>query len=265
VIDLGDGVAAIELHSKMNALGDDIVNLITQTLKPSGEIVNNFEAFVVTGDSANFSVGANLMQLLLGIQEEEWDEVEMAVRAFPEYDAGDQVLPTARGGRSVWHVSGRRHGDRACTRRRDSLTQSFIWGLVEAGVGLIPGGGGCKEIDDSQRGSRGRASGPMRGARGGRDIRGIEEEFRGRLRWRRSRPVPQRLARLGFSNRRIPSPSIRERLLTDAKSRGAGDCRCRLQRSDTARRHCGRRERSVLATAEARRLDHARRPVHLRS
>ncbi|HSY68295.1 MAG TPA: 3-hydroxyacyl-CoA dehydrogenase NAD-binding domain-containing protein, partial [Edaphobacter sp.] len=66
VIDLGDGVAAIELHSKMNALGDDIVNLITQTLKPSSEIVNNFEAFVITGDSANFSVGANLMQLLLG-------------------------------------------------------------------------------------------------------------------------------------------------------------------------------------------------------
>src|SRR5437868_2552299 len=51
VVDLGDGVAAIELHSKMNALGDDIVNLITQTLKPSAEIVNNFEAFVITGDS----------------------------------------------------------------------------------------------------------------------------------------------------------------------------------------------------------------------
>src|SRR6202453_2706450 len=82
VVDLGDGIAAIELHSKMNALGDDIVNLITQTLKPSSEIVSNFEGFVITGDSANFSVGANLMQLLLGIQEEEWDEVEMAVRAF---------------------------------------------------------------------------------------------------------------------------------------------------------------------------------------
>ena len=76
VIDLGDGVAAIELHSKMNALGDDIVSLITQTLKPSSEQVANFEAFVITGDSGNFSVGANLMQLLLGVQEEEWDEVD---------------------------------------------------------------------------------------------------------------------------------------------------------------------------------------------
>ncbi len=65
VVDLGDGVAAIELHSKMNALGGDIVSLITQTLKPSSEQVANFEAFVITGDSSNFSVGANLMQLLL--------------------------------------------------------------------------------------------------------------------------------------------------------------------------------------------------------
>ena len=50
VVDLGDGVAAIELHSKMNALGDDIVRLITQTLKPSSGTVSNFEAFVITGD-----------------------------------------------------------------------------------------------------------------------------------------------------------------------------------------------------------------------
>ena len=77
----------------MNALGDDIVNLITQTLKPSGEIVNNFEAFVITGDSANFSVGANLMQLLLGIQEEEWDEVEMAVRAFQNMTQAIKFCP----------------------------------------------------------------------------------------------------------------------------------------------------------------------------
>ena len=63
IVDLGDGVAAIELHSKMNALGEDIVSLITQTLRPTSEQVANFEAFVITGDSANFSVGANLMQL----------------------------------------------------------------------------------------------------------------------------------------------------------------------------------------------------------
>src|ERR1017187_5995698 len=82
VVDLDNGVAAIELHSKMNALGDDIVSLIAQTLKPASQQVADFEAFVITGDGANFSVGANLMQLLLTMQDQEWDEIDLAVRAF---------------------------------------------------------------------------------------------------------------------------------------------------------------------------------------
>jgi 3-hydroxyacyl-CoA dehydrogenase len=145
VIDLGDGVAAIELHSKMNALGDDIVRLITQTLKPSSDTVNNFEAFVITGDSANFSVGANLMQLLLGVQEEEWDEVEMAVRAFQNMTQAIKFCPRPvvvapygmclGGGVEIsLHAAARQpHAE-------------LYMGLVEAGVGLIPGGGGCKEM-----------------------------------------------------------------------------------------------------------------------
>jgi 3-hydroxyacyl-CoA dehydrogenase len=145
VVDLGDGVAAIELHSKMNALGDDIVRLITQTLKPSSDTVGNFEAFVITGDSANFSVGANLMQLLLGIQEEEWDEVEMAVRAFQNMTQTIKFCPRPvvvapygmclGGGVEIsLHAAARQpHAE-------------LYMGLVEAGVGLIPGGGGCKEM-----------------------------------------------------------------------------------------------------------------------
>jgi len=145
VVDLGDGVAAIELHSKMNALGDDIVRLITQTLKPASEEVANFEAFVITGDSANFSVGANLMQLLLGIQEEEWDEVEMAVRAFQNMTQAIKFCPRPvvvapygmclGGGVEIsLHAAARQpHAE-------------LYMGLVEAGVGLIPGGGGCKEM-----------------------------------------------------------------------------------------------------------------------
>jgi len=145
VVDLGDGVAAIELHSKMNALGDDIVNLITQTLKPSSEIVSNFEAFVITGDSANFSVGANLMQLLLGIQEEEWDEVEMAVRAFQNMTQAIKFCPrpvvVAPYGMCLGGgVEISLHG-----AARQPHAELYM-GLVEAGVGLIPGGGGCKEM-----------------------------------------------------------------------------------------------------------------------
>ena len=81
LIDLGDGVGCIEFHSKMNALGGDIVQMVTQSLKTGG-IGDQFEAFVITGDSANFSVGANLMMLMLAVQEEEWDEVDMAIKQF---------------------------------------------------------------------------------------------------------------------------------------------------------------------------------------
>ena len=145
VVDLGDGVAAIELHSKMNALGDDIVNLITQTLKAASEQVANFEAFVITGDSANFSVGANLMQLLLSVQDEEWDDVEMAVRAFQNMTQAIKFCPRPvvvapygmclGGGTEIsLHAAARQpHAE-------------LYMGLVETGVGLIPGGGGCKEM-----------------------------------------------------------------------------------------------------------------------
>ncbi len=145
VIDIGDGVAAIELHSKMNALGDDIVSLITQTLKPASEQVANFEAFIITGDSANFSVGANLMQLLLTIQDEEWDEVDLAVRAFQNMTQAIKFCPRPvvvapygmclGGGTEIsLHAAARQpHAE-------------LYMGLVETGVGLIPGGGGCKEM-----------------------------------------------------------------------------------------------------------------------
>jgi 3-hydroxyacyl-CoA dehydrogenase len=145
VIDLGDGVAAIELHSKMNALGEDIVTLITQVLKPASEQVANFEAFVITGDSANFSVGANLMQLLLTMQEEEWDDVELAVRGFQNMTQAIKFCPRPvvvapygmclGGGVEIsLHAAARQpHAE-------------LYMGLVETGVGLIPGGGGCKEM-----------------------------------------------------------------------------------------------------------------------
>ena len=96
LIDLGDGVGCIEFHSKMNAIGPDIGQLISQTLgfapgfdlsmgaaaaKPDGP-GGNFEAFVITNDAANFSVGANLMLVLMAVQEQEWDEIDQMVRAF---------------------------------------------------------------------------------------------------------------------------------------------------------------------------------------
>ena len=81
LVDLGDGVGCLEFHSKMNSLGSDIVRLITQSLKPGGP-GDNFDAFVIANDATNFSVGANLMLLLMSIQEDEWDDVDLAIRQF---------------------------------------------------------------------------------------------------------------------------------------------------------------------------------------
>ena len=64
LVDLGDGVGCIEFHSKMNTLGGDIVQFVSQTLNPGGA-GDDFESFVITNDAANFSVGANLMMLLM--------------------------------------------------------------------------------------------------------------------------------------------------------------------------------------------------------
>lgn len=144
LVDLGDGVGCIEFHSKMNTLGSDIVQFVSQTLKPGGA-GDNFEAFVIANDAPNFSVGANLMLLLLSAQEEEWDEVDLAIRAFQNMTQAIKFSPkpvviapfgmTLGGG-----VEMSLHG-----AARQPHAELYM-GLVEVGVGLLPGGGGCKEM-----------------------------------------------------------------------------------------------------------------------
>ena len=115
LVDLGDGVACIEFHSKMNSLGADIISLITQSLKPGGP-GDDFDAFVITNDAANFSVGANLMLLLMSVQEEEWDDVDLVDPPVPGNDAGHQVLAKTSGVGAVRSVPRRRHGNFAARR-----------------------------------------------------------------------------------------------------------------------------------------------------
>ncbi|MEP6643868.1 MAG: 3-hydroxyacyl-CoA dehydrogenase NAD-binding domain-containing protein [Acidobacteriaceae bacterium] len=144
LVDLGDGVACIEFHSKMNTIGTDIVQLISQTLKSPGP-GDNFEAFVITNDAANFSVGANLMLLLMSIQDEEWDDVDLAIRGFQgmtqavKFSSKPVVVApfglTLGGGTelSLHAAALQPHAE-------------LYMGLVEVGVGLLPGAGGCKEM-----------------------------------------------------------------------------------------------------------------------
>jgi 3-hydroxyacyl-CoA dehydrogenase len=142
LIDLGDGVLCLEFHSKMNSIGDDIINMIHAGLD---ETAANFEAMVIANQGENFSVGANLMLVLLAAQEGDWDELNLAVHRFQQANMALKYSPkpvvaapfarTLGGGcEIVLHSS-----------RAQASAETYI-GLVEVGVGLIPAGGGCKEL-----------------------------------------------------------------------------------------------------------------------
>ncbi|MGH9838114.1 MAG: 3-hydroxyacyl-CoA dehydrogenase/enoyl-CoA hydratase family protein [Blastocatellia bacterium] len=142
LIDLGDGVACVEFHAKMNALGSDQIGMIQAAIK---EVEKNFVGLVVGNQGENFSAGANIMMILMGAQEGDWDELAMAVRQFQNtvmslrYSAKPVVVAphhlTLGGGCEMTM-----HADRAV-----GAAETYI-GLVEIGVGLLPGGGGTKEM-----------------------------------------------------------------------------------------------------------------------
>jgi 3-hydroxyacyl-CoA dehydrogenase len=161
LIDLGDGVACIEFHSKMNSLGSDIVGLITQSLKPGGP-GDNFDAFVITNDATNFSVGANLMLLLMSVQEDEWDDVDLAIRQFQGMTQAIKFSPKPVVVAPFGLCLGGGTEISLHAAARQPHTELYA-GLVEVGVGLLPGGGGCKEMllraVDSASASRGKVSG----------------------------------------------------------------------------------------------------------
>jgi 3-hydroxyacyl-CoA dehydrogenase len=142
LIDLGDGVVCCEFHAKMNAIGGDIVAMIHAGIARLG---GEFEAMVIANQAANFSVGANLMLLLVTAQEGEWDDIHLAVRQFQRVNMAIKYAPrpvviapqgmALGGGCEISLHAARIH----------AAAEAYI-GLVEAGVGLIPAGGGSKEM-----------------------------------------------------------------------------------------------------------------------
>jgi 3-hydroxyacyl-CoA dehydrogenase len=142
LIDLGDGVVCCEFHSKMNAIGADLIAMIHKGLK---RLETDFDAMVVANQAVNFSVGANLMLVLVGAQEQEWDELHLAVKQFQNVNLAIKYAPKpvviapqgmALGGGCEISLHG---------ARIQAAAETYM-GLVEAGVGLIPGGGGSKEM-----------------------------------------------------------------------------------------------------------------------
>ncbi|HEX3987427.1 MAG TPA: 3-hydroxyacyl-CoA dehydrogenase NAD-binding domain-containing protein [Acidobacteriaceae bacterium] len=145
LIDVGDGIACIEFHTKMNALGGDIVSFVRENLNPASEAVRDYRGFVITNDAANFSAGANLVQLLLAAQDEEWDEIDAYIAAFQEMTQAIKFCPAP----VVVAPFGLALGGGAEVTLHAAVRQPHLelyMGLVETGVGLIPAGGGCKEM-----------------------------------------------------------------------------------------------------------------------
>jgi 3-hydroxyacyl-CoA dehydrogenase len=142
LVDLGDGVFCVEFHSKMNAIGADTIQMLQFGVK---EAARNGVALVVGNDAPNFTAGANLMLVLLEAQEGNWDDIDLAIRTFQQATMGLRYsdVPVVVAPAGLCFGGGTEmalHGDRV-----QAAAETYM-GLVEVGVGLIPAGGGTKEM-----------------------------------------------------------------------------------------------------------------------
>ncbi len=142
LIDLGDGVACLEFHSPHNAIGADIVHMVDRSLD---EVSRNYKGLVIGNQGKNFCVGANLMMLLMEAQDENWFEIDQMVKAFQNMTMAlkyfEKPVVSAPFGMTLGG------GTEVClpTCKIQASAETYM-GLVEVGVGLIPGGGGNKEL-----------------------------------------------------------------------------------------------------------------------
>ena len=142
LVDLDDGVLAVEFHSKLNTIGGDTVQMLTGGVREASQ---RFDGLVVGNDAVNFCAGANLMMVLLEAQEGNWDEIDLMVRGFQQAILGLRYSPvpvvvapaglTLGGGCEMVL-----HADRV-----QAAAETYM-GQVEVGVGLIPAGCGTKEL-----------------------------------------------------------------------------------------------------------------------
>ncbi|WP_034384870.1 3-hydroxyacyl-CoA dehydrogenase/enoyl-CoA hydratase family protein [Deinococcus sp. YIM 77859] len=143
VVDLGDGVLLVEWHAKMNALGEDQLRAVQDAHRLVQEM--GYAGLVLGNQGENFSAGANLPLILSQAQDEEWDELDSAIRQFQQMTTSMRFSPhptvaapfgLALGGGCEFSI----HADHIVA------SAELYMGLVEVGVGLIPAGGGTKEM-----------------------------------------------------------------------------------------------------------------------
>ena len=144
IIDLGDGIINVEFHTKMNTIGGGVLQGINKAIDIA-EQEEKYKGVVISNDGENFSAGANVGMIFMMAVEQEWDELDFAVRAFQNttmrlrYSTIPVVVAphglTLGGGCEICL-----HADKVIAHAETYM------GLVEFGVGLIPGGGGTKEF-----------------------------------------------------------------------------------------------------------------------
>ena len=142
VIDLGDGVFGFEFHSKMNSISGDILAMTHKAIKRAEE---EGVGLVIGNHGVNFSVGANLMMVAVALAEGAFDDINMAVRAFQNATMAVKYakVPVVAAPFGMTLGGGAEfclHSDAICA------SPETYMGLVEIGVGLLPGGGGTKEM-----------------------------------------------------------------------------------------------------------------------
>src|SRR5258708_4137553 len=142
LIDLGDGVVCCEFHAKMNAIGADLIAMLHKGLK---RLTTDFDAMAIANDAVNFSVRANLMLVLVAAQEQEWDDIHMAVKQFQNANLALKYAPKPVVAAPQGMALGGGCEISLHAARIQAAAEAYI-GLVETGVGLIPGGGGSKEM-----------------------------------------------------------------------------------------------------------------------
>lgn len=142
LIDIGDGVACLEFHSKMNSIGGDTMAMLKYAVE---ETERNHVGLVIGNQGGNFSAGANIMMLLLAAQEEEWDDINIMINQFQQANMrlrySSKPVVAAPYGLSL---GGGCEVPLHCDKVR-AAGETYM-GLVEVGVGLLPGGGGTKEM-----------------------------------------------------------------------------------------------------------------------
>ncbi|MCW3162262.1 3-hydroxyacyl-CoA dehydrogenase/enoyl-CoA hydratase family protein [Chryseobacterium oryctis] len=142
IIDLGDGIINFEIRSKMNSLGGEVLDGLNRAIDLAEK---EYDGLVIANQGTNFSVGANLAMIMMMAIEQDWDDLNMAIAYFQKsmmrvrYSSIPVIVAPhqmALGGGCEMTM----HADRVV-----AAAETYI-GLVEVGVGVIPGGGGTKEF-----------------------------------------------------------------------------------------------------------------------